>query len=285
MSFTKKIIEVRITLTSGTFSGGANTKVIRGLPIKAEIQRPGFPGRDNAKISIVGINQQDLEALTFLAFRPMTYAQNNKVSIYAGDEKEGMSLIFMGDIITSIPNYNAAPDVALEIDAMAGYYAGLLAVPPYTFKGSIPAASVLEQICNEAGFVFVNEGESKSVLNPYLKGSPVQKIISLANSYNLNIVLDGETLTLKPADGNMQTIAILSATTGMIGYPDFTSNGIRVKAEFLPQVNVGNQIEVESIVPKASGRWNIISLSHSLGAYIDNAPWFTTIEAIYPVGL
>lgn len=285
MSFTKKIIEVRITLTSGTFTGGANTKVIRGLPVKVEIQRPGFPARDNAKISITGINQEDLDALTFLAFRPLTFAQNNKVSIFAGDEKEGMSLAFMGDIVTSVPNYNAAPDVVLEIEAMAGYYAGLLAVPPYTFKGSIPAASVLEQVCNEAGFVFVNEGETKSILNPYLKGSPVQKIISLANSYDLNIVLNGETLTLKTAEGNTQVVAVLSSSSGMIGYPDFTSNGIKVKSEFLPQVQVGNQIEVKSIVPKASGRWNITSLSHSLGAHMDNAPWFTTIDAIYPEGL
>lgn len=285
MSFTKKIIEVRITLTSGTFASGANTKIIRDLPVKAEIQCPGFPARDNAKISITGITQEDLEALTFLAFRPLTFAQNNKVSVYAGDEKEGVSLVFMGDIVTSAPNYNAAPDVVLEIDAMAGYYAGLLAVPPYTFKGSIPAASVLEQICKEAGFIFVNTGETKSVLNPYLKGSPVQKIISLANSYDLNIVLDGETLTLKPAGGNTQTIAILDASSGMVGYPDFTSNGIKVKSGFLPQVQVGNLIEVKSIVPKASGRWQIVSLGHSLGVHMDNAPWFTTIDAIYPVGL
>lgn len=285
MSFTKKIIEVRITLNSGTFSGGANTKVIRGLPVKAAIQRPGFPARDNAKISITGINQEDLEALTFLAFRPMTYAQNNKVSVYAGDEKEGLSLVFMGDIVTSVPNYNAAPDVVLEIDAMAGYYAGLLAVPPYTFKGSIPVSSILQEICQKARFVFVNEGETKSVLNPYLKGSPIQKIITLANNYNLNIVVSGETVTLKPSQGDRQVVSVLNKDSGMIGYPDFTANGIRVKSEYLPTVNVGDLIKVESIVPKATGLWSVISVNHSLGAHMDNAPWFTTIEANYPEGL
>lgn len=285
MSFTKKIIEVRITLTSGSFLSGGNTKIIRGLPIKADICQPGFPAMNSAKISISGLIQEDLDALTFLAFRPLTYAQDNVVSVYAGDDETGMSLAFMGNIVTSVPNYNAAPDVRLEIEAMAGYYAKLLAVPPYTFKGSIPVASILQDICQEVGFVFVNEGETKSALNPYLKGSPLQKIISLANSYNLNITLDGETVTLKPANGISRTVAVLNKNSGMIGYPDFTANGIKVKAEFLPTVSVGNQIKVESIVPKATGVWNVISVNHSLGAHTDNAPWFTIIEANYPSGL
>lgn len=285
MSFTKKIVEVRITLTSGTLSGGANTKIIGGLPVKAEISNPGLPALSSAKISISGINQEDLEALTFLAFRPLTYAEGNVVSVYAEDEETGMSLAFMGNIVTSVPNYNAAPDVTLEIEAMAGYYAKLLAVPPYTFKGSIPVSSILQEICQKAGFVFVNEGETKSVLNPYLKGSPIQKIITLANNYNLNIVVSGETVTLKPSQGDRQVVSVLNKDSGMIGYPDFTANGIRVKSEYLPTVNVGDLIKVESIVPKATGLWRVISVNHSLGAHMDNAPWFTTIEANYPEGL
>lgn len=285
MSFTKKIVEVRITLTSGTLSGGANTKIIGGLPVKAEISNPGLPALSSAKISISGINQEDLEALTFLAFRPLTYAEGNVVSVYAEDEETGKSLAFMGNIVTSVPNYNAAPDVTLEIEAMAGYYAKLLAVPPYTFKGSIPVSSILQEICQKARFVFVNEGETKSVLNPYLKGSPIQKIITLANNYNLNIVVSGETVTLKPSQGDRQVVSVLNKDSGMIGYPDFTANGIRVKSEYLPTVNVGDLIKVESIVPKATGLWSVISVNHSLGAHMDNAPWFTTIEANYPEGL
>lgn len=285
MAFTKKIVEVHITLTSGTFTGGQNTKIIRGLPVKAEISNPGFPAMSSAKISISGIIQEDLEALTFLAFRPLTYAQNNFVSVYAGDEETGLSLAFTGNIVTSAPNYNAAPDVTLEIEAMAGYYAKLLAVPPYTFKGSIPVASILQDICQEAGFVFVNEGETKSALNPYLKGSPIQKIVTLANTYNLNLTMTGETMTLKPSSGNNLVVTVLNKNSGMIGYPDFTSNGIRVKSEYLPTVNVGNMIKVESMVPKATGLWGVISVNHSLGAHMDNAPWFTTIEANYPGGL
>ncbi|MBS4773137.1 MAG: hypothetical protein KHX55_02540 [Proteobacteria bacterium] len=285
MSFTKKIVEVRITLTSGTFSGSANTKIIRGLPVKVEISNPGFPAMSSATISISGINQDDLEALTFLAFRPLTYAQGNILSVYGGDEETGLSLAFMGNIVTSVPNYNAAPNVTLEIEAMAGYYAKLLAVPPYTFKGSIPVASVLQDICEQAGLVFVNEGETKSILNPYLKGSPLQKIITLANSYNLNIALTGETVTLKSSQGNNRVVTVLNSNSGMIGYPDFTANGIRVKSEYLPTVNVGDFIKVESAVPKATGLWSIISINHSLGAHMDDAPWFTTIEANYPGGL
>ena len=283
MSFTEKKIETRIKLNIGAYKSGDNVKIITGLPTEVNISQAGFPSLDQAKISIFGINQEDLESLTFLSFKTLYYTRN-EIEVYAGDD-EGMSLVFQGDIINSKPDYNSAPDVPLVIDAISGYYQGLSAVPPYTFKGSIPTSNIIEELCQQMGYTFVNEGETKKAVNPYLKGSPIQKIMQLAKSYNLDVNLTGKTVTLRKSDGNRRLIASINKDSGLIGYPEFTNMGLKLNCEFMPELKIGDEIEVKSIVPKASGRWRIFSLNHSIGVHLDGAPWETSIECIYPVGL
>lgn len=283
MSFTEKRIETRIKLNIGKYKSGDNVKIITGLPTEVNVNQAGFPSLDQAKISIFGINQADLESLTFLSFKTLYY-NRNEIEVYAGDD-EGMSLVFQGDIINSKPDYNGAPDVPLVIDAISGYYQGLSAVPPYTFKGSIPTSTIIEQLCAEMDYAFVNEGETKQAVNPYLKGSPIQKIRQLAKSYNLDVNITGKTVTLRKSDGSRKIIAAINKDSGLIGYPEFTNMGIKLRCEFMPELKIGDEIEVKSIVPKASGRWQIFSLNHSIGVHLDGAPWETSIECLYPLGL
>lgn len=283
MAFTKKIIEVHITLANGEFSNHTTTKIIRGLPITYESDQAGLPSRGTAKVRIYGIKLEDLEALTFLSFKPL-YVNLNKIAVYAGDEETGLSLEFAGEITSSYPEYNNAPDVYLEIEAMSGYYSGMLAVPPYTFKGSIPIATVIQTLSSQMGYTFVNEGETKQILNPYLEGSPVQKIIQLVKTHNLDVTISNNTVRLRASNVRRRVKVVLSKDTGLLGYPSFTENGLRLRANYIPTLELGDVIEVESIVPRASGQWEVISFSNSLGSDTPDAPWFTNIETVYIAG-
>lgn len=283
MSFTKKIIEIRITLAQGNFSNNTTTKIIKDLPMVVDIGRAGLPARDIAKVSIFGIQQTDLEALTFLNFRQLQ-VDRNIIQIYAGDEEEGLSLAFMGEISNSYPQYNNGADVPLEIEAIGGYYPAMMALPPYSFKGSIPVADIVNELCNKMGYTFVNEGETKSVLNPYLRGSAFQQMIQLAKNADLNMVVSNGVVKLRLSSGVRKIVAVLSKETTLIGYPNFTSNGLRVKSEFLAPLELGDWIEVKSIVPKASGVWQVVSINHRLTSDVADGSWFTEIEASYLPG-
>ena len=69
----------------------------------------------------------------------------------------------------------------------------------------------------------------------------------------------------------------------MIGYPSFDSNGISVKGLYEPKCKLGGPIRIESVVPKASGLWQISSLSHKLQAgYPGATSWETVVKAVYP---
>lgn len=278
--FTKKKLEVHVTLASSTYANGMTTKVMRDIPITAEIEKAGFPSRDSAKIKIFGISSADMEAMSFLAFRPMASAPN-VIEIYVGDERE-MSLAYMGDIISAVPVFQEAPDVFLEIDALSAYYAGLVAVPPYSFKGSVPISTILAQLSKQIGVSFVNKNRSgQSATNPVLEGSAVQQLIRLGEEYKLNIVLSNGVLTWLPQAGSGVIVARLSKDSGLFGYPSLTSNGVSLTAEYINNMALGDLVQVSSVVPRASGVWQVVGLHHQLGQLVDNAPWTTKIDAVF----
>lgn len=283
MSFTSKFIEVHITLARGEFSNKTTTKIIKGLPTIVDIGRAGLPARDVAKVSIFGIKQEDLEALTFLNFRQLQ-VERNVLQIYAGDEKDGLSLVFIGEISNAYPQYNQGADVPLEIEALGGYYPAMIALPPYTFKGSIPAAEVVKELSRKMGYTFINEGETKSVLNPYLRGSALQQIVELARNLNLDLVISNGVVKLRKTDTQRKIVAVISKDTSLIGYPSFTPNGVRIKSEYLPALELGDWIEIKSLVPKASGIWQVVSIHIRLTSDVSEGSWFTEIEAAYTEG-
>ena len=66
----------------------------------------------------------------------------------------------------------------------------------------------------------------------------------------------------------------------MIGYPSFTQDGITCECFYNPRLQLGGQIKIESIVPRASGYWKITKLNHDLAAYT-NGRWVSRIDGMY----
>jgi hypothetical protein len=113
----QKTIRTTIILSEGEFQGGGNTKVIEGLATTVDVQKNGLPEKHTAKISIANLKMADMEQMTFLAFRPLQ-KRKNKILIEAGNLGEELGLVFKGDITSAFPDFNNAPDVTFEIEAM-----------------------------------------------------------------------------------------------------------------------------------------------------------------------
>lgn len=275
MSFTSKKIEIRLTLTTGKYSNGTNTKIIRELPCSVSVQCAGLPMKDQATVKIYGMTQDDMEALTWLTWNPLAI-NRNKIEVLAGEENN-LSLAFAGEIQTAVPEYNGSPDVYLSITAISAYYTGRIPVSPYSFKGNVPVASVLQTLAKQAEYTFVNGGDNSTVENPYLKGSPLQQIIQLKEMSGADIRISNGVITL--VGKNKKILTVVSPENGLLGYPTPTAQGMRIRTLFNPVYDLTGQIKIEnSIVPKANGTWNIYGISHTLGQYVDNPPWFSDLE-------
>lgn len=289
-SFTKKTIEVEIILGKGDFSAGGNTLIINefngekdfiGLPIIVSVEKPGQPDPNSANVSIFGLSEDNLKQLVSLSFLKHT-SQHNLISVKAGDLGAELSTVFQGEISSAWADFNGAPNIELKIEALSGFYPQRIVAAPLSINGAASAADLIAQQAAQIGYSFVNYGITAQVRNAVFNGSPIEKSRQIAKQVGAQLIIDDKTMVLKaaetPRDGEAP---LLSAESGMLGHPVFTQDGITVKCIYRPDVRFGGLFKVESIVPGATGTWQITKLSHDLSAYTTGGAWVTTLDGTY----
>lgn len=288
-SFTRKMLEAHIILAEGGYSTrdgvAANTKIVR-LGMDVEIQKPGGKEKNKAKVKIYNLPVADMEVLTTLAFQPLQVSKN-AISVYAGDEEHGMTLAFSGDIVSAVPNFNSVPDPSFDLDCITGYVASITPVPPLTAPGGQDVAALMAGLAKQMGLAFINRGVSAAVRNPAFVGGPMDQARQLADAARISLIVDDGEMVIAPPgelrsdDGG--STPVWNRETGMLGYPGFDNEGVVVKGIYEPKLQIGGPLRIESMVPRASGLWQITSLSHKLQAnYPAASAWESQVKASYP---
>lgn len=289
-SFIKKTISVEIILGKGDFSSGGNTVIIndpeklgnnQGLPVTVNIEKPGQPDPNSATVDISGLSEDKLKQLVSLSFLPHT-SQHNLISIKAGSVGYELSSVFQGEISSAWADFNGAPNIQLKIDALSGFYPQRIVAAPLSVNGTASAAELISQQAAQIGYSFINQDITAQVRNAIFNGSPIEKSRQIAKQVGAQLIIDDKTMLLKAADAaRAGAIPLLSAESGLLGYPTFTQDGISVECIFRPDVQFGGLVKVESIVPGATGTWRVTKLSHNLSAYTLSGAWRTSLDGEY----
>ncbi|MGL4208298.1 MAG: baseplate hub protein [Candidatus Adiutrix sp.] len=274
--FGHKIIEINIVM-----SGGA-IKNINNLACDLEINKPGLPAKNQAKVRIWGLPYEDMSLLTMLAFEPHSLTKNI-ITIRAGEKKGPLGVVFQGEISSAFADFNTAPDVTMHLLAQSGIFPQQVAEGPLSIKGEAQAAHLIEKLAHTLGYSFKNEGVSASVRNGVFNGSPLKKIQDIANQVGAELILDDDTLVLIPHGAHRQGLPVpLDSTSGLVGFPTFNQDGISLKTIYNPNLVYGGLVAVKSVVPRASGLWKITRLNHKLTALkAKNGAWHSHLEACY----
>jgi len=284
-SYTKKALEITVSLGRGAFSGGGSVLKARGLPVTAHIEKPGLPDSNRASVSLHGLSLEHMEQMTTLAWDPLEYRRNT-ISIAAGNEGEELSTVFIGNITSAFADFSGAPDVVMKIEAATSLWGRLLPASPKAVTGQVSLEDFCRQQAEEAGLNFRNDGVTASLSNAVFNGSPVEKAVAAARQTGAELIIDDDAMILASRSGARSGAAVLlSPETGMIGYPAFHSEGISVRSLFNPNLRYWGLVEVKSAVPKAGGLWRINKVTHQLTAYDpDGGPWETSVEAMQGYG-
>lgn len=283
-SFKKRKLRLQITLQKGEFKGGeGNSFVIEDLAISARVEKLGAPDFGKASVTIYGLPVEIMEQLSTLNMHPL-FIKQNYLNVFAGDDLNGYSQIFAGSITRAAADFNSAPDVKFTIEARLGFFGSVTAQGQNVVSGTQKVADFIKRQAESAGFTFKNEGVTSSIKNAVFTGSPVNQARQAANQVGAELIIDDDLMILM-ADGKSRkgTVPVLSATSGMIGYPVMTQNGIDVKAIFNPDFRFAGLVEIQSVVPKCTGQWRIIKLTHTLDSNMPNSgKWESAITAYYP---
>lgn len=285
-SFLKRKLQAQFTLKSGSFEDGSNSKIVTDLAMSCTVEKLGPPDFGKCSLTVRGMLLEDMEQLTTLSFTPQfAYTAKNYLNIFAGDDLNGFSQIFAGSITSAGAEFSEGqPGAAFKVEGQIGYNGSVKAQAPTSINGSQTLSNFIEQQANSAGMSFENQGVTASISNCIFNGSPVQQARQAAERAGCDLLIDDETLILLPKNGvrDSEQVPLLNKDSGLLGYPKITQSGIEVKSIFNPVYKLGQTFVLESIVPKASGTWQITKLVHKLAA---NEPgdgsWESQITATY----
>lgn len=291
MTYVRRRIDVQLVLDGDTFDGSNNLVVLSGLRCLASVRSySGSTGSfaSQLEITIFGMKGSDMAKLSTLGFSAGTF-RKNLINVYAGDDLQGMSLVFSGGITYGDVNYNAMPDVGVTLiaSALANVQYGAIAASSY--KGVMDVATMLQGIAKNANLAFLNAGVTSKLSNHACGGTAIDQIKDICRAANINAFIDNGTLTIWPAGGSRDSTLInIGPEQGMVGYPRYIVNGVEVTSVYNPEVEVGRTVNVISsipdpkvgdvAVPGANGQFYVWGVAHDLSSEVPDGPWFTTLQ-------
>ena len=283
-SFLKRKLKILLTLQKGSFKGGeGNAYEISDLAMSVRVEKTGAPDFGKASAVIYGLPLDVMEQLSTLCMHPL-YVRRNYINIYAGDEYNGYNQIYAGTITKASGDFNSAPDIKFNIESQIGFFGAVTAQGANVISGSQSASTFIEQQAKKIGFTFKNEGVTGTVKNAVFEGSPIEQARQCAKQIGAELILDDETMILVSNGASRKGNAVLlNANSGLLGYPTMTQNGIEIRAIFNPNFRFAGLIKLETLVPKCSGAWRIVKMSHTLDSNLPSGGnWEIQITAYYP---
>ena len=282
MATTYELKEIEVTITLDV-DGANNQYVFNGVATNVAISKPGGTEFSTAQVEIYGLSLETMSQLTWLSFQPLG-RRYNLMQIAAGEQGKELSVIFQGDITVAYADLNGSSPV-LRIEAQTASYPLLNPTPQVAIQGEQNVDQLLLTFASDANLTYRNEGVRASISDCVLTGSPVEKMRQIADHIGADIIFDDDKAVLVPrrktraAEGS---IPVVSAASGMIGYPTFTNTGIQASTFFRPDLKIASAVRIESIVPRASGVWKITQLTHELSAHNPgSSAWRTTFQGMW----
>jgi len=304
MAFKQKKINISFALGTGTFGDtGKNQSKLEGLRAIVDIRRAGGVAMSTANIEVYGMTLDMMNQLSTLGLVATT-VRRNTVQVEAGDA-DGMTVVFTGTIINAYPDFSSLPDVAFRVEAHTGLIDAVAPTNPQSFPQPTKASDILAGIANQLGVPFENNGVTTVLPPSYFYGSPRTQALAVVEAAGCqwNGMEDGTLAIWNPGEARGGQAPLISKDTGMVLYPQFSSNGITLRTTYNPSIGFGKKIVVESslgdVLAKslnqtANGKgvsqdkkqttWVVFDLNHRLSAQTPRGPWFSFIQAA-PLGL
>jgi hypothetical protein len=316
-SYLSRAIDVTLSLGSGTYGQtGFNSVKLSGLRVVATIEKRGFPSFDTAEIRVYGVPASIMNQLSSLGV-PVPLLRYNSVLLEAGDAVNGMAVVYNGYSNQVWQNFDGAPDTCLQIIGSTGGQAAMQPTPPLSYPNGGDVATILAGIATRANWAFENNGVTAKLGPSYFPGTAMDQVHSIARQANIELYIDsgtppegtaasgtgtqspGATLAIWPKGGMRGgAIPIISAQTGLVGYPRVSGWNLQFRSLFNPNLRLGGAVIIQSslgnpaanVTPEQaqsagvptntqtggpSGRWLLTTpLIYDLSSQQQNGPWF-----------
>lgn len=201
--------------------------------------------------------------------------------VEAGRVSTGYSLVFQGDITNAVGAQ--PPDITLTLKAATGDFAKGQIVSR-SQAGVVPLRNVAARVAQDLGLSLTFQATPKQVSNYSFTGSAAKQVGQIGQLARVNAYVDDAALVVKDWNAPLaDRVREVNLDTGMIGIPEFTETGIKVKLLFDNQTVLGGALRVTSrLNPAANGLYTVAKLGFELASR--DTPFYFIAEATRSAG-
>lgn len=240
--------------------GNATESVIyNNLRITFDVNKTIDAEPNVADITLYNLNQTNRNLITSKHY--------NHVELYVNYREDDLRMIFKGDIIT-VTNTQSELDIVTKLKCSDGYRA-------YTEKTIIKTLSAGhsdDDIVTESLLSFgVQKGHVDLPNNKTLPRGRVymcdtrEAVSKVAKNNNANWSIQDNQLVIIPKNKAIRNDEgyVISSSTGMIGSPQKTNQGLEVTTLCNPHYKIGAFVRIQSKTEEYNGDYKIQSIKHS----------------------
>lgn len=242
---------------------GGRLKQYEGLDIKVSGTKFANANQNECEVKIANLDEATRDYLLTESSPFNKNTQRKILTVEAGRISTGYSLVFTGDI-TNVSG-GQPPDITLTIKAKTADYAKgeIIATSQ---PGVAPLRNIAAQVAQNLGLALDFQATPKQIANYSFTGSAAKQVEQLGVMGRVNAYIDDNTLVVK--DFNVPLAGptrIVNIDNGMIGIPEFTEQGIKLKMLFDNQTTLGSGLIVRSRMnPAADGAYTVYKLGFEL---------------------
>lgn len=253
-------------------SQGSTSLVIENCKANVKASFAGMMSTTMADVTIYGLG---VDLIAAISAKGVSYFTNAEINIGMNIIADN-DLVFSGFIYAAYADMNQQPDTGLVISAMAGLDMMRATAKPFSLKGEALYTEIINSICKANGYSYLPVNVSGSQVNAHYEGSPLEQIRNLCLNARLNLLVNGNQVTVWPMGGGQSDVVVkVSPDHGLIGYPVYSPAGLTIQTEFSTLITQGAIVDLTTSLPNTSGKYYVQTAEHYLSSWVKNGVWYT----------
>lgn len=251
-------------------------KFYEGLDITVSGTKYANANQNECEVKITNVDKATRDYL-LTETSPLNENRTPKrLIVQAGRVSTGVAVVYEGDITSAVGSQ--PPDIMVCIKAKTGDFQKGNIIGR-SKAGKTPLSNIARDVANDLGLQLDFQASEKQISNYSHSGAALKQVDRLGTTGAVSAYINNGVLVVKdinvPLKGRTR---VLNIDTGMVGIPEFTEQGIKVKMLFDNQTDLGYGLEIKSIMnPAANGLYVVYKLGYELANR--DTPFYYIAEA------
>jgi hypothetical protein len=284
VAFDPRVVEVEIVLPTGETYTFANQNP--SLAIYASGSKFCSANQNTCECRIFNLTRELRNAILTLASPLLAPPANSPVAaanprppvilnLKVGRVSTGTFLLFTGNVIAC--EMTQPPDIGIVLRSLTNNYNTAI-IENIQFPAITNLSGIAGAIAQKNGLFLDFEATDKQIGNYSYAGSLQQNVQKLNEMGGVQAGVDNQTLyVINASSARKNTGFTISESTGMVGIPQVTAQGVTVRVMINSAIQIGGAVTIQSVMnPAANGTFKVAKIDYEIASR-DQPFWYVLL--------